>query len=99
MKNRVWKTVVLSVMLMTMVTSAFALQVTTPKGSLNLRRSASKTATIILYIRNGTTVIDKSEINAPQNGFTYISAKGYLSGEKPGERHMKVGWAMSKFLK
>lgn len=73
--------------------------VSTGGGRLNMRKSASTSATIILYIPNGTPVDDKSSYTDPVAGWKYIGSWGYLSGESAGYNHYKNGWVMSSYLK
>ncbi len=72
--------------------------VATGGGRLNMRKKASTTATVILYIPNGTPVDDKSSSVSSVSGWKYIGSWGYLSGETAGYNHYKKGWVQSKFL-
>lgn len=72
--------------------------VVTGGGRLNMRKTASTKATIILYIPNGTPVDDKSSSATSVSGWKYIGSWGYLSGETAGYNHYKNGWVQSKFL-
>ena len=75
-------------------------RVSTSGGRLNMRKDASTSATIILYIPNGTAVDDKSEYATKSvTGWKYIGSWGYVSGEEKGYNHYKNGWVMSKYLK
>lgn len=75
--------------------------VSTGGGRLNMRKKASTSATIILYIPNGTPVDDMSKF-APEgdgaDGWSYIGSWGYLSGEEAGYNHYQNGWVQSKYL-
>ncbi|MDO4838607.1 MAG: hypothetical protein Q4B32_09480 [Clostridia bacterium] len=72
--------------------------VVTGGGRLNMRKTATTSATIILYIPNGTPVDDKSARATSVSGWKYIGSWGYLSGEAAGYNHYKNGWVQSKFL-
>lgn len=72
--------------------------VVTGGGRLNMRKKASTSATIILYIPNGIPVDDKSASATSVSGWKYIGSWGYLSGETAGYNHYKNGWVQSKFL-
>lgn len=93
----------LVLMLVCMLSSQAALAggeytVVTGGGRLNMRKTASTKATIILYIPNGTPVDDKSASATSVSGWKYIGSWGYLSGETAGYNHYKKGWVQSKFL-
>lgn len=74
--------------------SASALQVT--GGMLKMRNAPSRTATVILYMPNGTTVDDFGNTSGE---FRNIGSWGYLSGEQPGYTTYKTGWAMFAYLR
>ena len=68
-------------------------------GRLNLRKDATTSSTIKLYIPNNTPVDDKSSsASKVVSGWKYIGSWGYLSGESSGYNHYENGWVMSKFL-
>lgn len=88
--------------MMSMCSVAFAggeYTVSTGGGRLNMRKAASTSATIILYIPNGTPVDDKNSYVNPVSGWNYIGSWGYLSGETAGYNHYMNGWVQSQYLK
>lgn len=79
------------------VTSALALSGTVVGGRLNLRKTASTSATIIGYIPNGSTVtiLDQGSIT---NGFYHITAPSYLSGQTPDDCVNRTGYGMAQYI-
>ena len=88
----------LVVVLLSVVGSASALHVT--GGRLRMRSGPGTEYTHILWIPNGTTVYTRtnSTYGTYYNGFTYINANGYESGQSENWNTNKTGWAMSKYL-
>ena len=64
-------------------------------GKLNMRKEASFSSTIILYIPNGTAV---STENGYTDGWQKITSWGYLSGQTPGLNVQRTGWVRAEFL-
>ncbi len=94
MKKRLVAITLVAMMLLVIgISSASALSVT--GGRLNMRKSPSKSATIILYLPNGTPVDPLYEYSGE---WQRIGSWGYLSGEEPGYHHYKQGWVMSQYL-
>lgn len=78
-------------------TSAFALSGTVVGGRLNLRKYASKSATIIGYIPNGSTVTLLND-GAVTNGFYHVTAPCYLSGQTADDCVNRTGYAMASYI-
>lgn len=81
--------------------SAFALTTTgTVKVDtwLNLRKSASTSATIIAYMQNGTkvTVLDEANIT---NGFYHISGRSYTNHHDWSGKATRTGYASASYIK
>lgn len=88
----------LVVMLISIAASASALHVV--GGELRMRSGPGTEYTHILWIPNGTPVYTRtnSTYGTYYNGFTYINANGYLSGESKNWNTNKTGWGMSSYL-
>lgn len=88
----------LVVMLISIAASASALHVV--GGKLRMRSGPGTEFTHILWIPNKTPVYTRtnSTYGTYYNGFTYINAYGYLSGESENWRTNKTGWGMSSYL-
>ena len=97
-KARILSIALLAVMLVSIAASASALHVI--GGRLRMRSGPGTEYTHILWIPNGTTVYTRtnSTYGTYYNGFTYINANGYLSGESENWNPNKTGWGMSSYL-
>lgn len=65
---------------------------------LNLRKSASKTATIIGYIPNGSAV-EILDDGATTNGFYHITAPCYLYGQTKEDCVNRTGYGLKQYIK
>lgn len=79
------------------VASAYALTGTVVGGRLNLRKTASTSATIIGYIPNGSTVTILDS-GAQTNGFYHITAPSYLSGQTPADCVPRTGYGLATYI-
>ena len=94
MKKRLLAILVAVVMLLVAVVS-IAETMYVVGGKLNMRKEASFSSTIILYIPNGTAV---STQNGYTDGWQKITSWGYLSGQTPGLNVQRTGWVRAEFL-
>lgn len=88
---------ILAMCLCAVTANAFALTGTVVGGRLNLRKTASISATIIGYIPNGSTVtiLDGGNVT---NGFYHITAPSYLSGQTPADCVNRTGYGMAQYI-
>ncbi len=96
--KRVVCLVLVLVCVFSMAATAFALTGTVVGGRLNLRKAAKKTSTIIGYIPNGSTVTIHNG-GSVTNGFYYITAPCYKSGQTAADCVDRTGYGMKEFIK
>jgi uncharacterized protein YgiM (DUF1202 family) len=77
--------------------SAYALTGKVKNGRLNLRKTASTSATIIGYIPNGSTVTIHDD-GDKVNNFYHITAPSYLSGQTEKNCVDRTGWGLSSYI-
>lgn len=89
--------VLVAMCLLTVATAAQALSGTVVGGMLYLRKSASKSSTIIGYIPDGSTVtiLNGGTIT---NGFYHITAPSYLSGQTPDNCILRTGYGLAQYI-
>ena len=78
----------------TMGSSASAL---TAQGKfVNMRKTATKKAVVLCYVKGGDSVDFAGET---KTGWTKVSGYGYKTSKLTGSQIYRTGWCMSEFLK